>query len=311
MMFGPDEQDRFAPILDRMPAEMRVVWEDLLAGGKASEAFGPLTLDEQLDEAQMVQDLDEARDQRRIYLALGALTLVVIVGGVVAAFVALSEDEPVAGTIVFEELAVQSDEPVRDGPPPEPSEALTSSLDFALVVQEGEGEQIERVVNDPSPRLLPVALDSVWATVMTYAGSPQVVLVGSDDGWYEDLCVLLTATTADLRPIDVAYHEGADGACQDEVLGRPLTVWCLGERVVMYDLDVRPGSFDLAEGGSGTWSSVRVQLRTPLDGYDLASVRGSVEVDQGQKLEVPIFGGDEGSEVNFDLGETSGSCTLL
>jgi hypothetical protein len=310
MMFGPDEQERFVPVLERMPADMRIVWEDLLSGGKASEAFGPLTLDEQLDEAQMVAQLDGARKQRRVSLGLVALVLLVVTGGVIAAFAAFQEDPTEAGTIVFEEVAAESEEVVRDGPPPEPSDALTAPLDVAFVVAEGDGEPLERVVEDPTRDLLPVAVDSVWATIMTYAGSPQIVLVGPSERWYDGLCLLVTASTSDLRPIDVAYHEEATGACEDEAFGRELTMWCRGDNVVMFDLDVRPGSFDLPEGGTGTWSNVRVQLRQPVDGYDVASVRGSVEVDQGQTLEVPVFGGDEGAEVDFDIGDASGSCTL-
>ncbi len=312
LLFGPEEQLRFQAVLNRLPEELENEWRELLSGGSASEAFGPLTLDEQLDEAQMATSLDRARKTRRLGVVLGAVAAVAVVVGVVALFTVLRDDPPKPGAIVFEEVAAGPLAQVdRAGPPPAANDRLTSALRFPLVVEPGDGEEIDRVVEDPGPGVLPAPTGSVWASIMQYGGRPQIVLVGEQSGWQEDLCILLTATTEDLRPIDVAFHEGAEGACGDQALGRPAQMWCEGETAVMFDLAVPAGEIDLIEGGTGTWSAVRIQLRKSVADYELSSLRGAIEVGEGQTLEVPVFGGDEGSEVTFELGEVSGSCTLL
>ena len=77
VLFNEGVRVVFETHLERMPTDIEAQWRDLIAGGARSEAFGPLTLQERLDERQVETALVAGRRQRVVNLFV---TLVLIVG---------------------------------------------------------------------------------------------------------------------------------------------------------------------------------------------------------------------------------------
>ena len=82
VLFNAGVRAVFESHLERMPTDIEARWRDLIAGGARSEAFGPLTLQERLDERQVETALVAGRRQRIVNLFV---TLVLIVGVAVGA----------------------------------------------------------------------------------------------------------------------------------------------------------------------------------------------------------------------------------
>ena len=95
VLFNAGVRAVFESHLERMPTDIEARWRDLIAGGARSEAFGPLTLQERLDERQVETALVAGRRQRIVNLFV---TLVLIVGVVVGA----SGIEPVTTDLGYE-----------------------------------------------------------------------------------------------------------------------------------------------------------------------------------------------------------------
>ena len=78
-------------------------WVDLMSGGASSEAFGPLTLQEKLDEHQVDEALQAGRKQRMVNLVMAAVVAVVVVGGGIVAWTLLSgADDRTEGALQFD-----------------------------------------------------------------------------------------------------------------------------------------------------------------------------------------------------------------
>jgi hypothetical protein len=160
---------------------------------------------------------------------------------------------------------------------------------------------------------LPQAPGSVAATVFRYGGRGQVVLVGPD-GWTANSCVEVSVLTAGLRPLDTAYYQ-AGGACPSPPTGRRATVGCLGTNAVMLDLVLSQGDVALEEGGTAQVASIRVKLIGKNPAYEAISLNGRIQLDAGQQITVPVFGGDLATEARFDVSRPDGApivgrCTL-
>lgn len=297
-MFGPAEQARFAPLMGRLPTDMSTRWHDLLAGGASSEAFGPLTLQEQLDEAQVEKDLARGRHQLVLSATLGA----VVVAALVAVAVVLwpgGDDTRASGTIRFTDLAGTETEVSTEGPPPAVEPSLATAVDVPVVVTAGDGPVEDRLVLDPPVELLPRLPADVVATVFQYAGRARLVLVGPP-GWSSGLCIQGSVTSSALRPFDTSYWP-ADPACGAEPPGRPADAACASSTTVLLDLDVPEGDVELAEGGTASAAAVRVALSRPDPAYEVLSIRGTIAVGSGQEVAVPLFGGEPGDTVTFDF----------
>ncbi|MGI9646327.1 MAG: hypothetical protein ACR2O6_13555, partial [Ilumatobacteraceae bacterium] len=307
ILFGPDENDAFATLLARMPPARAEAWRDLMAGGASSEAFGPLTLQERLDEKQVDEALQSGRKQRLVNVAIAVGVIVVVAGlGVVAWNLVSSDDDRTSGALQFD--AVTEEDPVLaaiEGGPPVAEPLLTESLSTTVAVAEGAGDVDSRITDAPftDHRFLPGELR---ASVFQYAASGQVVVVGTE-GFVDLVCLRASVVTSDLRPLDTVWF----GNCADPV-GDPATIGCLGPTAVLLALEVPPGEVVLPEGGTGFADAVRIQSITDdRPEYESLSVRATIAVPTESDVVIPRFGGTEGDELVFDLGsERVGSCTL-
>ncbi|MEZ5168003.1 MAG: hypothetical protein R2695_16510 [Acidimicrobiales bacterium] len=306
LLFTPEVQQVFESHLARMPEPRVAAWRDLLAGGASSEAFGPLTLQEQLDERQVDEALQAGRKQRSINLALGALVLLAVVGGGFATWRAFLRDEPrTSGAFRFDALDEDPAQAAVTGGPPVAEAALTEPLSTRVAVEAGEGAAMDRVT-DAADEAFPVAPGAVWASVFQYAKQRSA---GRDRprGFVATSCLRASVVTADLRPLDTVTH----GPCTAPV-GRSAVVGCQGPTAVLLDLRIPEGEVALPEGGTGFAEAIRVQLIGEDPAFELVSLRATIAVGGSDgAVTVPRFGGETGDELTFDLGDGHiGTCTL-
>ncbi len=305
LLFSEGVAASFETYLARMPAPRVEAWRDLIAGGASSEAFGPLTLQEQLDERQVSDALQKGRKQRIINLLVGAAaTIVVVIGGVVLWNQFLAEEGRTSGAFRFE----GDDEPpalaAREGGPPVANEVLTTGLADTVAVAAGEGEEVDRITVAPLIDF-PFAPGDVRASLFQYAGTGHVVFVGPE-GFTDTACLRASVVTADLRPLDTV----TTGPCTQPV-GRPASVGCLGPTAVLLDLRIPSGEVQLPEGGSGFAEAVRLQVVGDDPEYEVLTLRGTIEVGGDEAVDVPRFGGEIDAEIEFDLGGGRvGTCTI-
>lgn len=305
LLFNDEVAAAFETYLARMPAPRAQAWLELISGGVSADVFGPLTLQEHLDERQIGTLLRAAR-KRRIVSALltVAVITVLLVGGVVLWNQLTSEESRRVGGLNFGVLDDSPNEAALIGGPPLVEPSLTAVLSATVAVLAGNEPLAERLESAPENSFAysPGALS---ATVFQYAGSGHVLFVGPA-GFVDSSCLRASVVTADLRPLDVV----TSGPCQDPV-GRVPTIGCVGPTAVLMDLRVPNGTVDLPEGGSGFADAVRVQLVGNDDRFELLSIVGTIEVAADESVVVPRFGAAPGDELIFDFGAGQvASCTV-
>jgi hypothetical protein len=312
ILIGPGERDHFDALLARMPDAMADEWRAALQGGRVSDAFGPMTEDETQAEARIEQELKKGR--RRV--SGGVVVAVLVIVGLIVAYVAWDRRDTSVdgiGTIRFADVADSGPIVDRSGPPPKVEPTLLVRLDTPVALRPGTGDAATRIATDVPPTDLPQVPGSVAATVFRYGGRGQVVLVGPD-GWTANACVEVSVLTAGLRPLDTASYQ-AGGACPRAPTGRTATVGCLGTNALMLDLVLSQGSVALEEGGTAQVASIRVKVVGKNPAYESISINGRIQLDAGQQVTVPVFGGEANTEARFDVSRADGApivgrCTL-
>jgi hypothetical protein len=310
LLFGADELAAFETLLARMPRERAAEWRELLSGGASSEAFGPLTLQERLDERQVEHALVEGRRQRLVNLGVGSVVTLVVLIAVVAGFGAItSRDNRTSGALRFDPLVEAGPGAVAGGPPVA-VEALTASLSTIVAVAPGEGPPEDRIVDAPFA-VLPQPPGAIRAGVFEYGGAGQVAVVGPAGWLNEPICLRASVVSADLRALDTVFWESQTGACP-EPIGRVATPVCAGDSAVLLELQIPVGEVVLPEGGGAFADAIRVQLvGPPTPEYELLTVRALIAVPVDTDVVIPSFGGAPGDEIRFDLGaDRSGTCTI-
>ncbi|MEZ5244004.1 MAG: hypothetical protein R2707_02830 [Acidimicrobiales bacterium] len=305
LLFSDEVMASFETYLARMPQPRVEAWRDLIAGGASSEAFGPLTLQEQLDERQVAEALQKGRKQRTVNLAVGAVVLLLVLVGVVVAWnTFFVEEARTEGAFQFTGQDEPPEVAARSGGPPIAVEALTVALADPVSVAAGSGAEADRIVVAPFADF-PFTPGEIRASLFEYAGSGHVVFVGPD-GFTDTACLRASVVTSDLRPLDTV----TSGPCGQPV-GRPATIGCLGPGAVLLDLEIPPGEVPLPEGGSGFADAVRVQVIGDDPAYEVLTLRGTIAVGGDDPVVVPRFGGEVGDEIEFDLsGGRVGTCTI-
>jgi hypothetical protein len=306
VLFNEGVRAVFETHLERMPTDIEARWRDLIAGGARSEAFGPLTLQERLDERQVETALVAGRRQRVANLCV---TLVLIVGVAVGASWGWQEFGPgearTRGALQFADTDESADVAAVEGGPPVAEPALSTALSDPISVLAGDGPVADRVTSAPFVRF-PYPPGSIGASIFQYANSGHVVLVGPA-GFTDDACLRVSVVSEELRPLDTVTH----GPCV-ETIGRDATVGCIGDTAILLALYIPTGEVALPEGGTGFADAIRLQL--VADGapdYEVLTVRGTIEVDPDSDTVIPRFGGQIGDTIMFDIGAgRSGMCTL-
>lgn len=306
ILYSAEAADAFETVLARMPEPREAAWRDLIAGGASSEAFGPLTLQEHLDEKQVDDALAAGRKQRIINLVVGLVVIMIVGGGGFFAYDQfLTEEQRTQGAIQFADTSEPPEVAAVEGGPPITEAAVTAGLADTVAVAAGEGPVEDRIVTAAFSDF-PHPPGSMRASLFQYAGSGHVVIVGPA-GFTDDVCLRASVVTGDLRPLDTV----TTGPCADPV-GRPAVVGCVGPSAILLDLQIPEGGVELPEGGVGFADAVRIQLIA--DGgerYETLTVRGTIQVDPAAGVIIPRFGGDAGDVLSFDLGAgRSGTCTL-
>ena len=306
LLFSADAAVAFESLLVRMPEPRQADWRDLIAGGARSEAFGPLTLRERLDERQVEQTLLAGRKQRIVNLVVAAVLVTVLGGGIVFGWQELSSrGERTRGALQFEATSETPSIAAEAGGPPVAEPGLSAAISEPVSLVAGTGPIAERVTTAPFARF-PYPPGALAASLFQYAGAGHVVIVGPS-GFPDRACLRASVVTSELRPLDTV----TSGPCAGPV-GRDTAIGCLGPTAILLHLDIPAGEVNLPEGGTGFADAVRVQLvadETP--DYELLSVRATIEVDQEVEVVIPRFGGTPGDELTFDLGGArAGTCTL-
>ncbi len=306
ILYSAEAADAFETFLARMPQPRVEVWRDLIAGGASSEAFGPLTLAERLDERQVEEAMVEGRKQRIVNLAMAVVALAVVAGGLGVGWTILTDEETRSrGALQF----ANTDEPPEvaavTGGTPSTEPAVTVALTETVALLTGDAPPEDRITVAPFASF-PFPPGALRASLFQYAGSGHVVVVGPP-GFVDTACLRVSVVTSDLRPLDTVTH----GPCIDPI-GRTPAVGCLGTDAVLLDLVFPDGAVNLPEGGTGFADAVRLQLVADGgDQYELLTIRATIEVDVDSGVVIPRFGGQIGDEITFDLGaDRVGTCTL-
>ncbi|NCG38412.1 MAG: hypothetical protein GWP48_12950 [Actinobacteria bacterium] len=306
ILYSAEAADAFETILVRMPEPRVRAWRELIAGGASSEAFGPLTLQEKLDETQVDDALAAGRKQRIVNLAVALLGVVAVAGGGFFAYNEfITEEQRTEGAIQLADTGEAPEVAAAEGGPPVVEAAVTTGLVDTVAVAIGDGPVEDRSVT-AAFSAVPYPPGSMRASLFQYAGSGHVVVVGPP-GFSDAVCLRASVVTSDLRPLDTV----TTGPCADPV-GRTAVIGCRGQSAILLSLKVPDGEVELPEGGTGFADAVRVQLIA--DGgerYETLTVRGTIRVDPANGVVIPRFGGDIGTDVTFDLGASHvGTCTL-
>lgn len=305
LLFNEDVTTAFKTYLVRMPAPRAEAWRELISGGVSAEVFGPLTLQEQLDERRIEAHLRAARSGRIVSAVVAVAVLAaLLLGGVVFWSEFVTQDTRSAGRLDFGPLNELSNEAALVGGPPVVETSLTATLATTVAVLAGDAPLAERITSAPAGSF-PYPPGALRATIFQYAGSGHVLLVGPA-GFVDNSCLRASVVTEDLRPLDVV----TSGPCADPV-GRTATVGCVGPTAVLMDLKVPSGAVDLPEGGSGFAEAVRVQLVGHDERYEVLSIRATIEVGAEEQVVVPRFGAAPEDELIFNFGtEQVGVCTV-
>lgn len=305
LLFNEEVTEAFETLLARMPEPRADAWRDLVSGGVSAEVFGPLTLQEQLDERRIGAHLRAARNGRIISSAVTVVVLAALALGVVALWGTFVEgDERSGGRLDFGLGSGVSNGAALVGGPPAVEPSLVATLSTTVALSAGDGPISERITTAPAGSL-PHPPGALAATVFQYAGSGHVLFAGPE-GFVEDSCLRASVVTEDLRPLDVV----TTGPCEDPV-GRPATIGCVGPTAVLLDLRVPSGVVELPEGGSGFAEEVRVQLIGHDPAYETLSLRAAIGVGSRDEVVVPRFGAAPGDVLQFNFGSGRvGACTV-
>ena len=322
LLFGPDEEEEFARLALRFPEETVKNWATLLSGGSRSEAFGPRSRAERRSEAAVASELQSAVFRRLIAAGIGVGVILVIFFGLKS--LTGNTDEKVGLGLRFSEVSsVESIESNNSSylnffnPITEP--ALVAVADRIVAVQQGEGQLMERIKVDVPYESLPIQPGVLSATVFQYREG-QIALVGPED-WVSGSCIMVSVTTSNLRPLDVLHYAGSETYCPSRIKGIEVTPTCLGSSALILPIAIpqRSDPQKLPEGGVGWAEKVRFTIESPTaesDGWEVLSVRGTIEVPEGvENVVIPKFGGAPGDQLEIDLGMGSegpitGSCII-
>ena len=305
LLFNEEVTRAFETFLKRMPQPRAEAWRELISGGVSSEVFGPLTLQERVDERQIVAHLQAARN-RRIFSALTTVVVLaaLLMGGVAIWNEFITEDSRSSGRLNFGVLNEASNEAALVGGQPVIETSLTATLSTTVAVLAGDAPLAERVTTAPEGSF-PYPPGALRATIFQYAGTGHVLFAGPN-GFVDNSCLRASVVTADLRPLDVV----TTGPCPAPV-GRPATIGCLGPTAVLIDLKVPSGAVELPEGGSGFAEAVRVKLVGHDQRYKALSIRATIGVGADDEIVVPRFGAAPGDELIFNFGaDQVGICTV-
>jgi hypothetical protein len=316
LLIGPQEERYVARLARRMPRDMAIAWRDALRGGHASDAFGPLSEPERLDEARVEAELRSGSSTRRRNLIITAAVVVVAVAAAAFTLTGGDDSKDERGAITFDSTDQPTTGDLRAGPPPAVQPALVARLDQPVALRAGDGPTESRIVVSPPATDLPQAPGAVTATLFRYNGSGQVVLVGPA-GWLANACIEVSPISQGLRPFETAFHETVAGTCPTAPM-RAATVGCSSDTTIMLDLRLPEGEVGLEEsldGAKASVSAVRVKLVGNAAGYETISLNGQIVVPAGSDVTVPTFGGAVGETVNFDVSAATGapivgSCVL-
>lgn len=305
LLFNEDVAEAFETFLARMPQPRVEAWRELISGGVSSEVFGPLTLQEQLDERQVALYLQAARNRRIVSTLVTAVVGVALVLLAVAGWNELiAQDDRSDGSLDFGVLGEASNEAALIGGPPVVEASLIANLSETVAVLAGDAPFSQRDVDAP-PGSFPYPAGSLSATLFQYAGSGHVLFTGPS-GFADNSCLRASVVTGDLRPLDVV----TTGPCAAPV-GRAATVGCIGPTAVLVDLKVPTGVVELPEGGSGSADSVRVKLVGHDERYEALFIGAAIGVSAGDEVVVPRFGAAPGDELTFNFGAGQvGVCTV-
>ena len=305
LLFNEEVTEAFETFLARMPQPRAEAWRELISGGVSSEVFGPLTLQERLDERQIAMHFQASRKRRIAWALVTAVVGVALVlVGVVAWNELISQEERTVGSLDFGVLGGAPNEAALSGGLPVVEPSLVATLSDSVAVLAGDAPLAQRDV-DPPPGSFSYPAGSLAATLFQYAGSGHVLFAGPS-GFVENSCLRASVVTGDLRPLDIV----TTGPCADPV-GRAATLGCVGPTAVLVDLKGPTGIVELPEGGSGFADSVRVKLVDHDERYEALFIGAAIEVSAGDEVVVPRFGAAPGDELVFDLGaDHVGVCTV-
>ncbi len=321
LLFGPDEEEEFARLALRFPEETIESWATLLSGGNRSEAFGPRSRAERRSEAAIASELQSAVLRRSITAAIG-IALVLVIFFSLKALTGGSEDESGLGLRFSAVTSKQTGEQSKNflafsNPVAEP--ALVAVADRVVAVRDGQGSLMDRIEVDVGEGILPIPPGVLTATVFQYREG-QIALVGPV-GWVAESCTMVSVTTKDLRPLDVVYYAGSNATCPVQFQITKTQPTCIGDSALILPISIpqRDNPQKLPEGGVGWAEKVRFGLESSeadLNGWEVLSVRGTIEVPEGvENVVIPKFGGASGDTLQIDLGmssagQSAGSCVI-
>jgi hypothetical protein len=287
--------------------EVEEAWGSVI--DDAPEHAGGTELGERID-----HDVSRGGVQRTLLWVASALAVVLAL----AIVVAILRNDSGEGAPPVED---SSSAPAPAPPPADDSEGIqinpavdidfTAVLDEIVALEEGSGPQSERIVLEVDDSDLPAPLGTVTAALIFFDGTPQVLIVGPSR-WLNSACIQTTVATETLESVDAAYHDTPTGECLTAGIGRQSQVSCIGDDVIMVDLD-------LVDAGATSGSerlvaeSVRVALVDFPADYESVSLLGTVDLPEGFSVtDLPLARAPLGSELTISFpgptGDVEATC---
>jgi len=251
---------------------------------------------------------------RRTLVVVSSALAIVLVIAIVVTILRSGSDESVdpVGEIPGDSAApaptvVAEEDEVVINPVVDPD--FMTTLDEIVALEEGSGPESERIALDVPDSDLPAPSGSVSASLIFFDGSPQVFMTGPSR-WLNAACIQTTVATLELESVDAAYHDTPTGVCGIGGIGRQSQVSCVGDDIIMLDVD-------LVDAGATSGSerlqadSVRVALVDFPPDFERLSLLGTIAIpDEFSVSDLPLARAPLGSELTVTLPEPDGDTTL-
>ena len=267
------------------------------------EAFAVQTDQEKQDEAELARQLS-----RRPRGPVVALAVVALAGGVAAYGVTQGWFDADSGTpeddgVVFESaIAAPQDPRSYSGGVFVESPGLTATLERVIGTVDGGGSELL----DSPPDSLP---SEVRFTPVLWGNRLQVLVTGPAT-MLEDACLVVSLVAHDLRALDVAARGDTCRPIHTVTGDRSSCATDGMELIEVWPPIARTDLLEPPEAVERIRVRVEREATEPDERWSRVSVRGELDLRGIELNELPVIGGEPGTDFAASLGAASGVCTL-
>jgi hypothetical protein len=300
---GTEEEEAWDEGIEDLP-EVEEAWESVVEDAPEHDAG------EELGD-RIEYDVSRGGIRRALGWVFAVLFVVLAVALVATIFRSGSDDEdpdPIGARPADSEsepVTVPDDEASDIVIDPIGVAEFTTTLGDVIALESGDEPQGDRIALDIEDSDLPAPRDSVTASLIFFDGRPQVALAGAAR-WLDTACIQTSVVTTELESVDAAYHDTPTGECGVGGIGRQSQVSCIGDDVIMVDVD-------LVDAGATSGSerlvadAVRVALVEFPEEFERLSLLGTIALPEDFSItDLPLARAPLGAELTITLPSPAG-----